>query len=141
MKHFTPLMGPAVATDIYPDVVVLRCPDQPQFDPVPLIRLFTEKDPTEAEDMVCRILEDIARRLDALQEGAVDLDYTGMLKPARRIGLIADQIGLTEVSVAAYHVVTCLCQRDNVAVEATLSRLERAFDVAVSEVWNFRDYA
>lgn len=141
MKHFTPLMGPVAATDTHPDVVVLRCPDQLHFDPVPLIRLFAEKDATEAEDMVCRILEDIARRLDGLQEGLADFDYAGMLKPARRIGLIADQIGLTEVSVAAYHVVTCLCQRDNVAVEATLARLERAFDIAVSEVWNFRDYA
>jgi hypothetical protein len=62
-----------------------------------------------------------------------------MFKPARRIGLIATQIGLTEVSTAAGHVVECLEQLDGIALEATLARLERGFDVAVSEIWNYRD--
>lgn len=122
-----------------PAVIALRCPDLLHFDPAPLRRLFVEKDPAIAEDMICRILEDIARRLDALQQGLDDCDFQVMLKPARRIGLVADQIGLTEVSVAAYHVVTCLSQGDGVALAATLARLERGFDVAVSVVWNFRD--
>lgn len=89
--------------------------------------------------MICRILEDIARRLDTLQQGLEDCDFASMQKPARRIGLIADQIGLTEVSVAACHVVNCINQADGVALEATIARLERGFDVAVSEIWNFRD--
>lgn len=137
MDYFISHIRPAPASNL--DVVVLRCPDLLHFDPVPLNRLFAEKDAAEAEDMVCRILEDIARRLDALQQGLEASDFAAMLKPARRIGLIADQIGLTEVSVAAYHVVTCICQGDGVALEATIARLERGFDVAVSEVWNFRD--
>lgn len=138
MEYFAPL-NRATPTS-HNDVVVLRCPDLLLFDPVPLNRLFAEKDAAEAEDMVCRILEDIARRLDALQQGLEANDFATMLKPARRIGLIADQIGLTEVSVAAYHVVTCIFQGDGVALEATIARLERSFDVAVSEVWNFRDF-
>lgn len=122
-----------------PAVIVLRCPDLLHFDPAPMQRLFVEKDPAVAEDLICRILEDIAHGLDALQQGLEDCSFQTMLKPARRIGLVADQIGLTEVSVAAYHVVTCLSQADGVALEATLARLERGFDVGVSEVWNFRD--
>ncbi|MFT7108130.1 MAG: hypothetical protein ACJAVT_002663, partial [Yoonia sp.] len=27
-----------------------------------------------------------------------------------------------------------------VAIEATMVRLERGFDVAVTEIWNFRDF-
>lgn len=137
MEYFTPLTGHAPAPDT--DVVVLRCPDALHFDPGPLNRLFSEKDPAEAEEMICRILEDITQRLDALQQALGACDFPAMLKPARRIGLIADQIGLTEVSVAACHVATCVTQQDGIALEATIARLERGFDVAVAEVWNFRD--
>lgn len=137
MENLTHLSGPAITTD--QDIVVLRCPDLLHFDPAPLNRLFLEKGPADAEEIICRILEDIARRLDMLQQGLENSDFAMMLKPARRIGLIADQIGMTEVSVAAYHVATCLKQEDGVALEATIARLERGFDVAVSEVWTFRN--
>lgn len=121
------------------DVIVLRCPDQLHFDTGPLDRLFVAKDSAEVEEMICRILEDIARQLDALQQGLATCDFHVMLRPARRIGLIADQIGLTEVSVSSHHVATCLQQCDGIALEATIARLERGFDVAVSEVWNLRE--
>ncbi len=120
-------------------IIVLRCPDQMHFDPAPLNRLYAEKAAYEAEEVVCRVLEDIAMRLDALQNALADSDFGKMVKPANRVSLIADQIGLTEVSIAASHVSTCLKQRDGVALEATMARLERSFDVAVSEVWNFRE--
>lgn len=138
MEPNTPLVASMLEPEF--DVVALRCPDQLHFDPAPLNRLFAERDVFEAEEVVCRVLEDIAVRLDALQSELSERDFQKMVKPARRIGMIADQIGLTEVSVAANHVVTCLRQADGVALEATMARLERGFDVAVSEVWNFRDF-
>ena len=122
------------------DVVVLRCPDQLHFDPAPLNRLFAAKEAVEAEEVVCRILEDIAMRLDMLQGQMARSEFENMVKPAKRIKRVADQIGLTEVCVAANHVATCLGQRDGVALEATMARLERSFDVAVAEVWNFREF-
>ena len=109
------------------------------FDPAPLNRLFAERATYEAEEVLCRVLEDIAMRLDTMQNALADSDFAKMVKPANRVTLIADQIGLTEVSIAAGHVATCLKQRDGVALEATMARLERSFDVAVSEVWNFRE--
>lgn len=121
------------------DVVVLRCADPLHFDPSVLNRLFAEKDPDEVEEVVCRVLEDIAMRLDMLQQGRSRSDFSAMAKPARRIASVAGQIGLAEVSVAAVHVIKCLDQMDGVALEATLARLERGFDIAVSEVWNYRE--
>lgn len=121
------------------DVVVLNCPHQMHFDPAPLRRLFAEKDQRVAEEVVCRMLEDIALRLDMMQRGLAACDFGRMRRPARRIGHIADQIGLTEVAIAAAHVCRCLTQNDGVALEATMARLERGFDVAVSEIWNFRE--
>ncbi|PUB15472.1 hypothetical protein DFP92_10492 [Yoonia sediminilitoris] len=122
------------------DVVILRCPDQMHFDPAPLNRLFALKDAAEAEEVICRVLEDIALRLDMMQTDMAKSAFSKLVKPAARIAAVADQIGLTEVAIAAGHVSQCLEQRDGVALEATMARLERGFDVAVSEVWNFRDH-
>jgi len=85
------------------------------------------------------MLEDIAMRLDMLQCALEAQDFSRMERPALRIGVVADHIGLTEVSIAAGHVRGCLAQQDAIALDATMARLERGFDVAVTEVWNFRD--
>ena len=121
------------------DVVVLCCVDLLHFDPSVLNRFFDEKNPDEAEEAVCRILEDIAMGLDLLQRGRAESDLVAMAKPARRIATVASQIGLSEVAMAANHVTNCLDAADGVALEATLARLERGFDIAVSEIWNFRE--
>ena len=118
MDNITPFKASLPAPD--PDVVVLRCIDPLQFDPTALNELFAEK------------------TVDALQQGRDGSQFDQMFKPARRIGLIAEQIGLIEVAAAAGHVVNCLEQADGIALEATLARLERGFDVAVSEIWNYR---
>jgi hypothetical protein len=137
MENITPF--PAPVPEPEDDVVVLRCADPLHFDPSALNRLFAQKTAEEAEEVVCGVLEDIAVRLDALQQGRSQNDFANMFKPARRIGLVAAQIGLIELSAAAGHVVTCIEQVDGVALEATIARLERGFDVAVSEIWNYRD--
>ena len=121
------------------DVVALNCPLQLVFDPVPLQHLFHQKDLHIAEEVVCRMLEDIALRLDMLQRGLAARAFPKMERPAKRVGLIAKQLGLIEVAMTADHVRTCLAQVDGVAIEATMARLERGFYVAVSEIWNFRD--
>lgn len=121
------------------DVIVLCCCAPPRLETGPLKQLFAAKETAEAEALICRTLEDIARRLDALQQGLFACDFSVMIRPARRINLVADQIGLTEVSVAARHVATCLLQNDGVALQATIARLERGFDMAVNDVWNLRE--
>lgn len=137
MENITPFPPAGSATSV--DVVFLSCAHQMHFDPAPLVRLFAEKDVQVAEDVVCRMLEDIALRLDMMQRGLAAHDFTRMQRPAQRIRIVADQIGLSEVAVAAAHVGVCLSQNDGVALEATMARLERGFDVAVTEVWSFRD--
>lgn len=137
MKNITQFPSPASAAS--DDIVVLACQHQMHFDPSPLMRLFAERDVREAEEIVCRLLEDIAMRLDRLQQALAAHEFDLMGKPAERIGAVAEQIGLTEVAVSAGHVFTCLVQQDGIALDATMARLERGFDLAVTEVWNFRD--
>lgn len=109
------------------------------FDPSPMVRLFCERDTSEAEQIVCRMLEDIALRLDMLQDARNSYAFEKMDRPAARIAVVADQIGLREVSIAAGHLRKIVAQQDDIALDAILARLERGFDIAVSEVWNFRD--
>lgn len=122
------------------DVIILRCHDKVQFDRQMLARLFAGRSLFEAEDMLCRILESMAQWLDILQHGLSSSGQDQGYKAARRIGLLASQIGMTGMAVAAGHVLICLHARDPVALAATLGRLERAFDLAVVEVWNFRAF-
>lgn len=101
--------------------------------------IFAVKGQAEAEEMICRVLEDIAHRLYALQVAKYYHAFDQVAKPARRITQVAAQIGLTDVSRTAAHVATAARQADGVALSATLARLERGFDIAVTEIWTFRD--
>lgn len=137
MKNVTQF--PACTEKPSGDVVALCCVHRTQFDAQPLQALFAHKEPHVAEEIVCRMLEDIALCLDQLQRGLAARDFDPMRRSARRIAVVARQIGLTEVAVTAGHVRTCLSQHDGIALEATLARLERGFDMAVNEVWQARD--
>jgi hypothetical protein len=120
-------------------VSVLQCRQTAQLDPAPVDYIFAVKGQAEAEEMICRVLEDIAYRLDALQVAKNAHAFDQIATPARRIMQVATQIGLTDVSRTASHVATAALQADGVALSATLARLERGFDVAVTEIWTFRD--
>jgi len=121
-------------------VAILRCRDEFTMDPAPLKTLFAALPDHEAEDIVCRALEDIASRLDALQIARSSGAFEDMATPAKRVSAVAEQIGLTEVSLVAAHAATAGRMRCGVAFGATMARLERAFDLAVSQIWDFRSY-
>ncbi len=111
------------------------------MNPAPLCTLFNTLADHDAEDIVCRALQDIAIKLDHLQTSRRIGAFSEIPAPAKRMGAIADQIGLTEVALVARHTATAADMRCGVALGATIARLERAFDAAVSHVWDFRDYA
>ena len=120
-------------------VAVLHCVAPLYFDPEPIKGVYARLPAHEADDMICRFLEDIALRLDQLQKGLAARDVAAMARPVRRVALAAHQMGLLEVAESAGHVRKCLTLNDGIALEATMARLERAFDLAVNEVWNLRD--
>ncbi len=120
-----------------PVVTVLECPSRLDIDTAPLEELFAGKGELAAEDTVCRILEDISARLSAMQGARQRAAFDELPQPAERIAAIADQIGLIEVARAARHLATASRQRNGIAMEATMTRLERGFDAAVAQVWNF----
>lgn len=105
-------------------------------DPQAIAQLFDGLPATEAEDRLCRILEALALWLQATVDAHADGRVSSMVEPARRIASAAEQIGLREVVCAANHVLNCLRQSDATALAAVMGRLERAFDLAVTSIWD-----
>jgi hypothetical protein len=138
MSNVTNLSDPMTRLPVQSGVAMLRCSAPLAFDPEPVQRIYARLPSHEAEDTICRFLEDIALRLDYLQQGLAQQDLSEMARPARRVALAAKQLGLLEVADSAGHVQNCLTLNDGVALEAVMARLERAFDVAVNEIWNLR---
>jgi len=136
LTDFAELSAPA-----HPQIAVsfLQCRTTVQVDPEPVDYICNIKGFHETEELICRVLENIALRLDALQIAKQNHAFDDVVKPARRIVQVAMQIGLTEVSCAAGHVGVAAHAADGVALGAVMARLERGFDLAVSEIWNFRD--
>ena len=140
MKHDIQLhaVQPQLAA---PSIAVLRCKHEGHIDPSPVQQLFAQKGDAEAEEIICRVLEDIAYRLDLLQMSMGEHHLTIIAKPARRIQQIALGLGLSDVQSASHHVAVAADQMDGVALSATVARLERAFDLAVTGIWELRDGA
>src|SRR6056297_1108232 len=126
MTNVTPLSDPVTALPAQSGVSMLRCTARMAFDPDPVRRIYGRLPLHEAEDLICRFLEDIALRLDYLQNGMAQQDIAVMVRPARRVVLAAKQLGLLEVADSAQHVCHCLTLNDGVALEAVVARLERA---------------
>lgn len=119
-------------------VTVLTFKGQLQLNPDPLSDIYVAQGEDAAEDTVCRTLSDIAHRLSELKSKRDRGLISDIPMGARRIAAISGQIGLVELSMAAEHVATASVQKDAVAIEATFSRLERCFDLAMTEVWDFQ---
>ena len=57
------------------------------------------------------------------------------------MAVIAGGLGLVGVQEVARHVADAAASQSGVAVSATMARLERCFDRAVSDIWDFRAYS
>ena len=126
---------PLPTTGTVSTVTVLRCRDQFDLDPAPVLAFAETHTCAQSEEMICRALEDIATRLDRLQAARVAGGFDQMCSPARRIGVIAGGLGLVDVGHAAHHVRIAAETGNVVAVAATLARLERCFDAGISGIW------
>ena len=138
MTNVTYLSAPHMGSSARARVTPLQCPAPMLFDPAPVRSIYARLPLAEAEDLICRFLEDIAQRLDDLQRALACREYENVDRPARRVVLAASHLGLLDVVESAQHVRACLLQEDGIALHATTARLERAFDLAVNEVWNLR---
>lgn len=76
-------------------------------------------------DLICEGLEELSRHLRRMDDDYRSGDTKTLEARARRLVMLADQLGLRHVGQVAADVVYCVDRRDKAALGATVSRLLR----------------
>lgn len=90
-----------------------------------LSALYVQMGEGEAEEVICRAMEELAVRLAYADRIYRSGQMPVLHKTARAIAAIADQIGLQLLADVARHVTTAVDNHDTVATAATMARLSR----------------
>ncbi len=138
-QHSVHVVGALIEDLIVKHLSVLAPTDSVRLDQNKLAELFIQMGPKEAENTVCRVMEELALRLSVLDSEHAKGDKNKIAKDARGLIGMAVQIGLTDLATVAGHVEQCFRGNDHVAQQATLSRLFRVADKSLSEVWESQD--
>lgn len=107
------------------------CVDQTRLN-----ALYRQLGEADAEDILCRALEDIALRLSHCSELYHDRKLVELRKNTRTLIAVGDQIGMLAMTRVAADVVTCIDRGDSTATAATLSRLLRVGERSLCAVWH-----
>ena len=100
--------------------------------------LYNQLGETDAEDVVCRALEELAQRLGDAEMLYHAAQFVPLRKSVRSLVGIADQVGMPALARSAVHVVDCVDQGDPVALAATLARLMRVAEQSLAAVCNLQ---
>lgn len=90
--------------------------------------------PRATSDWICRVADELALALDALSSAHADCAFDLMVGLDRQIRRLAEDVGLPHLRTAADHVDDCLAQRDGTALAATVARLRRVGQLALSRM-------
>ncbi|APX13940.1 hypothetical protein BWR18_15920 [Tateyamaria omphalii] len=101
--------------------------------------LYGEMDPANAEDVVCRAMEELALRMAHCDRLYRKGELEELRRSAKSLIAIADQIGMDVLASVAKDVVTCTEVRDQVALAATLGRLLRTGEGSLTAIWDLQD--
>lgn len=115
-------------------------PEEPvRLDRARIETLHAALGPAQAEEIVCRAMEELAVRLALLERGYAARDVAALAKGARSLVAIAEQIGMAALARVAADVAACADRRDGPALAATLGRLLRLGDRSLTAVWDAAD--
>ncbi|MFT6674941.1 MAG: hypothetical protein ACJAVM_001127 [Sulfitobacter sp.] len=98
--------------------------------------LYSQLGEAGAEDVVCRALEDLARRLTQCENHFRDAEWDHLRKSARSLIAISDQIGMADLAKVAGDVALCIDKNDATALAATLSRMFRIGERSLTAIWD-----
>ncbi|GAW34361.1 hypothetical protein RA2_01409 [Roseovarius sp. A-2] len=97
--------------------------------------LYLELGETNAEDVVCRALEELAARLGQAERFYRDGRLGEMRKSSRSLIAIADQIGMALLARVAGDVTGSIDAGDHNALAATFARLLRIGERSLCDIW------
>lgn len=101
--------------------------------------LYKQMGQANADDIVCRAIEELAVRLSNCERHWRKNRYSDLRKSARSLVAIADQVGMTALAGVAADVTNAVDVDDHAAVAATLFRLIRTGERSLTAVWDLQD--
>jgi len=113
-------------------VSILHPNDTTYFDEDTINALSRDLGPSVAENILCRALEDMAARFAQIRHEYGNGHETALRKSVHALIPIADQVGLPSLSSIAHDVLICIDRGEGVALAATLCRLLRKGEMAIS---------
>ena len=105
-----------------------------------LEELYTDLGEANAENIVCRALEELAQRLSTAEKCYGERRLEAMRKYTRSLVAIAEQIGMLLLARVASDVTHCIDAGDDVALAATFSRLLRTGEHSLMQIWDLQDH-
>lgn len=97
--------------------------------------LYDDLGEANAEDVVCRAMEELAVRLSQAEKRFRAGEIDEMTRLVRSLVAIAEQVGMDKLARVAGDVVACAHAGDRVALAATLSRLMRISERSLNAIW------
>jgi len=120
-------------------VAVLSREETVRVDPVRLTELCNQLGQSEAEDLVCRAMEELAVRLSFAERQYRQGKHADMRQSVLALVNIADRIGMYSLSRVAGDVILCLDAGDSTATAAVVARLIRIGERSLSAIWDMQD--
>lgn len=118
---------------------VLRHAEGVCLNPDRLVLLYSELGETGAERVMLRTMENIDARLDDIDRLSRSGQVAALIRSARTLSKMADQIGMETLSRVALDVVAASETGDDAARAAIVARLMRIADRSVRAVWDLKD--
>lgn len=120
-------------------VLQMRPTEQVCVDQERLGTLYKQLGETDAEDVVCRAMEELALRISHCDRLYRTSDWLELRKNSRSLIAIAEQVGLQKLAAVANDVMQSVDQNDEVAIAATLTRLVRVGERSLTAIWDTQD--
>ncbi|SEK77474.1 hypothetical protein SAMN05443999_102236 [Roseovarius azorensis] len=120
-------------------VTLLKQNEYVRLDASQLTALYHQLGEADAEDIVCRALEELAARLSHAERCYREGRLADMRKSSRSLIAIADQIGMRLLAQVAGDVTGCIDSGDHGALAATFARLLRIGERSLCEIWDLQD--
>ncbi len=119
-------------------LAVLRHEERVRLDPDPLVALYAALGQGGAEKVVCKAVDELAGRLSELLRFADEGQGTALVRSARLLIKVADQVGMATLARVAADLITATERGDFQSQAAILARIVRIGDRSLCAVWDLR---
>lgn len=131
--------GVKVRVNVVEHVITLEHKESVRLDSQRLSDLCSQLGDANAQDVLCRTIEELALRLSNCERFWRRRDWAALRKCAKSLVAISDQVGMSVLARVAGDVVTSVDAGDAVATGATLNRLIRVGERSLTAVWDQQD--